>query len=143
MYTKYGVVLSFTYPTYYIVLCKVASYKVLNLIVDLCYWPILYSVLYTNCLAYRHWYQPKFFNWLPVFLEKAAQTTGMNQDLIIRCQFFSCCYLFVSLWHCSHISVLPIEWWWFNIFLFFVLWGLRVVVVSYKIQKAKGKRLTS
>ena len=41
MYTKYGVVLFFTYLTYYIVLCKVASYKVLNLIVDLCYWPIL------------------------------------------------------------------------------------------------------
>ena len=57
-----------------------------------------------NCLAYRYRYQPKFYNWLLVFLEK-AQTTGTNQNIIIRCQYFSCCYLFVSLWHCSHMSL--------------------------------------
>ena len=37
---------------------------------------------------------PKFYNWLLVFLEK-VQTTGMNQNFIIHCQYFSCCiYLF-------------------------------------------------
>ena len=77
----------------------------------------------TNCLAYR--YLPKFYNWLLVSLEK-AQTTGTNQNFIIHCQYFSCCYLFVSLWH---VFLLPVKWWWFNIFLFFVLWGLRVVML--------------
>ena len=56
-----------------------------------------------NSLAYRYQYRPKFFNWLPVFLEK-AQTTGTNLNLFIRCRYFSC-YLFVSLWLCSHMSL--------------------------------------
>ena len=58
------------------------------------------------------------------FLRK-VQTTGMNQNFIICCWYF---YLFVSLWHCSHVFVLPIEWWWFNIFLFFVSWGLGLLL---------------
>ena len=58
----------------------------------------------TNCLAYRYRYQPTFYNSLPVFLEK-AQATRTNQNFIIRCRYFSCCYLFVSLWHCSHMSL--------------------------------------
>ena len=62
------------------------------------------AIYLTNCLAYRYLYRPKFYNWLPVFLEK-AQTAGTNQNFIIRCRYFSCCYLFVSLWHCSHISL--------------------------------------
>ena len=55
-----------------------------------------------NCLAYRYRYGPKFYNWLPVFLEK-EQTTGTNQNFIIRCRYFSCSYLFVSLWYFSHM----------------------------------------
>ena len=43
-------------------------------------------------------------NWLQVFLEK-AKTTGTSQNFIIRCRYCSCCYLFVSLWHCSHMSL--------------------------------------
>ena len=58
----------------------------------------------TNCLAYRYRYRPTFYNSLPVFLEK-AQATRTNQNFIIRCRYFSCCYLFVSLWHCSHMSL--------------------------------------
>ena len=82
----------------------------------------------TNCLAYQYRYGPKFYNWLPVFLEK-EQTTGTNQNFIIHCRYFSCCYLFVSSWYFSHAFALLIEWW-FNIFLFFVVWSLRVVVLS-------------
>ena len=62
------------------------------------------AVFKTNCLAYRYRYQPKFFNWLQVFLEK-VQTTSTNQNFIICCWYFCCCYLFVSLWHCSHMSL--------------------------------------
>ena len=57
---------------------------------------------FSNCLAYWYWCRPKFYNWLPVFLEK---TTGMKQTFIIHCWYFSCYYLFVSLWHCSHMSL--------------------------------------
>ena len=57
-----------------------------------------------NCLAYRYRYGPKFYNQLPVFLEK-AHTAGTNQNFIIRCWYFSCCYLFVSLWRFSHMSL--------------------------------------
>ena len=56
----------------------------------------------TNCLANRYRYGLKFYNWLPVFLEK-EQTTSTNQNFIIRCRYFSCCYLFVSLWYFSHM----------------------------------------
>ena len=56
-----------------------------------------------NCSAYRYRYRPKYFNWLPVFLEK-VQTTGTNQNLLICYRYFSG-YLFVSLWHCSHMSL--------------------------------------
>ena len=64
----------------------------------------LLTVFFTNCLAYWYRYEPKFYNWLPVFLEK-EQTTGTNQNFIIRCRYFSCCYLFVSLWYFSHMSL--------------------------------------
>ena len=53
-------------------------------------------------LWYR--YRPNFYNWLLVFLEK-VQTISMNQNFIIPWWYFSCCYLFVSLWHCSHMSL--------------------------------------
>ena len=74
-------------------------------------------------------------------------STGTNQNFIIGCWYFlkkrklsvrtkTLLFLagfflvvFVSLWHCSHVFFLPIKWWWFNIFLFFVLWDLGVVVV--------------
>ena len=56
----------------------------------------LLAVSKTNCLAYWYRYQPKFFNWLPVFLEK-VQTTSTNQNFIICCWYSFCCYLFVSL----------------------------------------------
>ena len=56
----------------------------------------------TNYLANRYRYGLKFYNWLPVFLEK-EQTTSTNQNFIIRCRYFSCCYLFVSLWYFSHM----------------------------------------
>ena len=81
-----------------------------------------------NCLAYWYQYQPKFYNWLLLFLEK-AQTTGTKQNFIICCQYFSC-YLFVSLWHCCHMSLSYLLSHDGLIFLFFVLWGLRFVVVS-------------
>ena len=58
----------------------------------------------TNCLAYRYRYGPKFYNWLPLFLEK-VKTTGTNKNFIVRCRCFSCCYLFVSLRDFSHISI--------------------------------------
>ena len=63
------------------------------------------SILFrrTNFLAYRYRYRPTFYNWLPVFFQK-VQTTSMNQN-IIRCLYFSCCYLFVSLLYCSHMSL--------------------------------------
>ena len=35
---------------------------------------------------------------------RKAQTTGTNQNFIICCRCFSC-YLFVSLWHCIHMSL--------------------------------------
>ena len=75
-------------------------------------------------------------------------STGTNQNFIIGCWYFlkkrklsvrtkTLLFLagfflvvFVSLWHCSHVFFLPIKWWWFNIFLFFVLWDLGVAVVS-------------
>ena len=60
--------------------------------------------IWTNCLAYRYWYGPKFYNWLPVLLEK-VKTTGTNKNFIIRYRYFSCCYLFVSLSDFSHISI--------------------------------------
>ena len=60
--------------------------------------------IFTKCLTYRYRYRSKFYNWLPVFLEK-AQTTGTKQNFIIRCRYFSCCYLFVYLWRCSHMSL--------------------------------------
>ena len=58
----------------------------------------VFLLTFINCLAYRYRYRPKFYNWLPTFLEK-AQTTSTKQS------YFSCCYLFVSLWHCSHMSL--------------------------------------
>ena len=66
-----------------------------------------------------------FANWLPVFLEK-AQTTGTNQNCIIRCRYFSCCYLFVFLWHFSRMCLCP-TYRFMVIFIFFVVWGPRVV----------------
>ena len=58
----------------------------------------------SNCLACRYWYWPKFYNRLPAFLEKSANYQ-YKQSFIIRCRYFSCRYLFVSLWHCSHMSL--------------------------------------
>ena len=43
-------------------------------------------------------------NWLPVFFKK-AQTTSMNENFIVHCRYFPCCYLFVSLGDCSHMSL--------------------------------------
>ena len=90
----------------------------------------------SNCLTYQYWYQPKFYNWLPVFPEK-AQTTGTNQSFIIHCSCFSCCYLFVSLWHCSHMSLSYLSSDDGLIFLFFVLWGLGLLL-CLKSKKHKG-----
>ena len=56
---------------------------------------------FSNCLVYQKGYRPKFYNWLPVFLEK-EQTTSTNQNFIICCQYFSC-HCFVSLWYFSHM----------------------------------------
>ena len=86
------------------------------------------------CLAYQNcWYQyrPKFFNWLLVFLEKAC--------------CYSCCYLFVSLQHCIHMSLSYL----LSdddglIFSFFVLWNLlRVVLLCLKSKKQKRSNLLS
>ena len=60
--------------------------------------------MFSNCLAYRYWYWPKFYNWLLVFLGKCRLPVYTNQYFIICCRYFSC-YLFVSLWHCSHMSL--------------------------------------
>ena len=62
------------------------------------------SYIKMNYLTYRYRYWPKFYNWLPVFLEK-LQAICMNQNFIIRCRYFSCCYLFASSWHFSHMSL--------------------------------------
>ena len=104
---------------------------------------ITISGFFMNCLAYWYWYGPQFYNWLPVFLEK-AQTTGTNKNFIICCRYFSSCYLFVSLCHFSHyVFALPItRCRLFNIFLFFIVWALRVVVVSW-IQKTQEEWFTS
>ena len=59
--------------------------------------------IFTKCLTYRYRYRSKFYNWLPVFLEK-AQTTGTNQNFIILCRYFPC-YLFVFFCHCSYMSL--------------------------------------
>ena len=42
---------------------------------------------------YQYRYGPNFYNWLPVFLEK-AQTAGTNQNFIIRRKYFSSFFLF-------------------------------------------------
>ena len=84
-----------------------------------------------NCLMYQYWYQSKFFNWLSVFLEK-VQTNITNQNFIICYWYFSWCYLFLSLWHCSHVFVLPIAWWWFN------FCGALGLLLCLKSKKQKG-----
>ena len=43
-----------------------------------------------------------FFKLFQAF--QKAQITGTNQDFIIRCRYFSCCYLFISLWNFSNMS---------------------------------------
>ena len=48
----------------------------------------------THCLAYRYRYQPKFYNWVPVFLEK-AQTTGMKENLFVAGIFLVVIFLFL------------------------------------------------
>ena len=48
----------------------------------------------THCLAYRYRYQPKFYNWVPVFLEK-AQTTGMKENLFAAGIFLVVIFLFL------------------------------------------------
>ena len=64
----------------------------------------LQTIWFSRLNGSVHWYQPKCFDWLPEFLEKAHKT-GTNQDFIICYRYFSCCYLFVSLWYCSHMSL--------------------------------------
>ena len=58
----------------------------------------------TNCLAYRYRYRPKFYTWLLVFLEK-AQTTGTNQNFIIRCGELLTIWEITISPTCMHISV--------------------------------------
>ena len=100
-----------------------------------------YNYITNCCLAYRYWYRPKFFNCLLVFLEK-AQTTHTNQNFIICCWYFSCCYLFVSQQHCSHMSLSYLSSDYGLIFSFFVLWNLlRVVLLCLKSKKQKGSNL--
>ena len=60
--------------------------------------------MFSNCLPYWYWYWPKFYNWLLVFLGKCRLPVYTNQYFIICCRYFSC-YLFVSSWHCSHLSL--------------------------------------
>ena len=64
-----------------------------------------------NCLAYRYQYRLKFYNWLPVFLEK-VKITSTNKNFIICCWYFSC-YLFEIL--VKYLSTYRV---WFNIFVF-------------------------
>ena len=59
------------------------------------------AVFKTNCLAYRYRYQPKFFNWLPVFLEK-VQTTSTNQNFIICCWYF---FVVIFLFPCDILVI--------------------------------------
>ena len=92
----------------------------------------------TNCLVYQYWYGPIIKNWLPVFLEN-VKTTGMNKNFIVCCRYFPC--MLLSLFPCEILIYLPIAWW-LNIFLFFVVWGFRVIVVSW-IQKAQEEWLTT
>ena len=92
--------------------------------------------MYTNCLAYRYGYRPKFFNGLPVFLEK-AQTTGTNQNFIIRFRYFSCCCLFVSLWHCSHMSLSYLSSDYGSIFFCFSFCGALGLLLCLKSKKHK------
>ena len=78
--------------------------------------------------------QPRFFNWLPVFLEK-VQTTSTNQNFIICCQYFSCYHFLFPLWHCSHmslssLSLLTYLWFKFLCFLFCGALGLLLCLKS-------------
>ena len=93
--------------------------------------------LQMNCLGYRYRYRSKFFNWLLVFLEK-AQTTGTNQNFITRCRYFSCCYLFVSLGHCSHMSLSYLSSDDGLIFFCFSFCGALGLLSSLKSKKQKG-----
>ena len=61
----------------------------------------LLAVFKTNCLAYRYRHQPKFFNWLPVFLEK-VQTTSTNQNFIICCWYF---FFVIFLFPCDILVI--------------------------------------
>ena len=90
-----------------------------------------------NCLAYWYRYRPKFYNWLPVFLEK-VQTTGTNQNFIICCRYFSCCYLFVSLWHCSLMSLNYLSSDDSLIFFWFSFCGVLGLFLCLKSEKHKG-----
>ena len=90
-----------------------------------------------NCLIYQYRYQPKFFIWLPLFLEK-VQSTGTNQNFIIHCQYFSICYLFVSFWHCSHMSLSYLSSDDGLIFFYFLFCGALGLLSCLKSKKQKG-----
>ena len=47
-----------------------------------------------NCLAYRYWYRRKFYNWLPVFLEKRKLTVRIKTLLFVAGIFLVVMFLF-------------------------------------------------
>ena len=91
--------------------------------------------------VYRCRYGPKFSNWLPVFLEKSqavSQSTDKNQNFIILWRFFFYSYLFVTLWHFSHISLPYQSGDGFIFFIFFVVCRALGLLLRPKSNKHKG-----
>ena len=42
-----------------------------------------WTCMFSNCLAYRYWYWPKFYNWLLVFLGKCRLPVQTNTLLYV------------------------------------------------------------
>ena len=88
-----------------------------------------------NCLVYWYQYGPKFYNWLPVFLEK-VKTTGTSKNFIIHCQYFSLVVIF--LFSCEILVIyLPITSHDGVIFLRFSLYGALGLLLCPESKKHK------
>ena len=68
---------------------------------------------------------------------RKAQTTGTNQNFIICCWCFSC-YLFVSLWHCVHMSLSYLSSYDDLLFFCFSFCGALSLFLCLKSKKNKG-----
>ena len=100
----------------------------------------LLSISIMNCLLYRCGYRPKFYNWLPVFLEKAQ--TVSNYRCEPKFYYLLAGFLFLLsfcfLWYYSYMSLLYLLGNSLVFFSFFVVCGALGWVLWLKSKKWNG-----